>query len=183
MSNATRRLLEVAKREKSDKAPVLIVPVPTSWSVADLQVREAGRLQAKIKKLEIEAGEKIDKIKGDLQAAVKSLQKDFQLHVDSIEVFAGAHKEDFGTARSKKGQFGMVGWRKSTSIEIKKNTLERIKELFAGAKRKLCVIVKESVSKEALAKLTDEELASVGARRKEKDVFYVEPDLTEAAGY
>jgi len=40
------------------------------------------------------------------------------------------------------------------------------------------------VSKEALAKITDDKkLASVGARRREKDVFFVEPDITEAVKY
>jgi len=168
------------KREKSDSS--LLIPI-SNWAHADLQVHRVGTLQSQIEKLQIKAGEKIDKIKGELQAAVESLQKDIQLHVDSIEVFAGAHKEDFGTARSKKGQFGMVGWRKSSSIITKKNTLELVKEMLPPAKRKACIIIKESVSKEALAKLTDEELASVGARRKEKDVFFVEPDITEAVRY
>ena len=169
------------KREKSDSS--LLIPI-SNWAHADLQVHRVGTLQSQIEKLQIKAGEKIDKIKGELQAAVESLQKDIQLHVDSIEVFAGAHKEDFGTARSKKGQFGMVGWRKSSSIITKKNTLELVKEMLPPAKRKACIIIKESVSKEALGnQLTDEELASVGARRKEKDVFYVEPDLAEAVQY
>ena len=170
----------MAKREKSDKT--LLIPID-DWGHADQQVRRIGALQSQIESLEIAAGELIDKAKGDLQRQVKPLQEKINLHVASIEAFAETHKKDFDKIRSRKGQFGTVGWRKSTSIEIKKNTLDLIKELFAGAKRKLCVIVKESVSKEALAKLTDEELASVGARRKEKDVFYVEPDLTEAAGY
>ena len=170
------------KREKSDKALLILIP---NWAHADVQVQRVGALQSQIEKLEMKAGEKIDKVKEDLQAAVESLQRDIQLHVDSIEAFAGAHKEDFGAARSRKGQFGVVGWRKSTSISIKKDTtLERIKELFSKEDRKSCIIVKETVSKEALAKITDDKkLASVGARRREKDVFFVEPDITEAVKY
>jgi hypothetical protein len=39
------------------------------------------------------------------------------------------------------------------------------------------------VDKEALAKLTDEELASIKARRKTRDAFFVEPILIEAVNY
>jgi hypothetical protein len=39
------------------------------------------------------------------------------------------------------------------------------------------------VDKEALAKLTEEQLTSVGARRKVKDVFFVEPSSQEAVDY
>jgi len=168
------------RREKSDKA--VLIPIP-DWGHADLQVQRIGALQSQIELLEIEAGELIDKVKGDLQKQVKPLQEKINLHVASIEAFAEANKEEFDKVRSRKGQFGVVGWRKSTSIVTKKNTLDLIKELFNSAKRKLCVSVKETVSKEALAKLTDEELASVGARREEKDVFYVEPDITESVQY
>lgn len=168
------------KREKSDK--VVLVPIP-DWGHADLQVQRIGVLQSQIDLLEIAAGELIDKVKGDLQRQVKPLQEKIALHVASIEAFAEANKKEFSVARSRKMQFGTVGWRKSTSILTKKNTLDLIKELFNSAKRKLCVSVKETVSKESLAKLTDEELASVGARREEKDVFYVEPDIIEAVQY
>ena len=55
--------------------------------------------------------------------------------------------------------------------------------MFSKAKAAACIRVKESVDKEALAKLTDEQLADIGARRKEKDVFFVEPALPEAVDY
>jgi len=166
------------KREKSE----VLIPI-NDWGHADQQVRRIGVLQGQIEELGREAGEKIDEIKANLQAKVAPLQEKIDLHVASIQAFADSHKGEFGKARSRKGQFGVVGWRKSTSVSVKKNTLELIKKLFSGAKRKLCIIVKETVSKEALAKLTDEELASVGARRREKDVFFVEPDITEAVRY
>jgi len=170
------------RREKSDKA--VLIPIP-DWGHADLQVQRIGALQSQIEKLEIAAGELIDKVKGDLQKQVKPLQEKINLHVASIEAFAEANKGEFDKVkvRSRKGQFGTVGWRKSTSIVTKKNTLELIKEKLAGNERKMCIIIKEAISKEALAKLTDEELASVGARREEKDVFYVEPDITESVQY
>ena len=77
----------------------------------------------------------------------------------------------------------MLGWRFSTSVKPSKKTLELIKQVLSKTMQAACVITKESVSKDALAKLTDEQLASVKARRIEKDVFFVEPSSQKAAEY
>jgi len=168
----------MAKRVKSDK-PIL-KPVP-SWQHADEFVRRIGDLQSQIDKAESKSQERINKIKAELATKVKPLQDEIALCTRSLEVFAVKHDEDFGNAKSRKLDFGLIGWRKSTSIRIKKNTLELIKQVFGKAKAAIYIRVKESVDKEALAKLTDEELASVGARRKPKDVFFVETFDTKAA--
>jgi phage host-nuclease inhibitor protein Gam len=136
-----------------------------------------------IKQAEETAKDDINEIKAELAEKVKPLQEEIKLKVRSLEAFAALHKNDFGKKRSRKLNFGILGWRKSTSISIKKNTLELIKQVFTNAKQKMCIRVKESVDKEALAKLTEEQLASVGARRKEKDVFFVEPSSQEAVDY
>ena len=167
-------------RVKSNK-PVLI-PIP-DWEQADLRIRLIGDLQMQISQAEETAKDDINEIKAELAKKVKPLQEEIKLNVQSMEAFAALHKNDFGKKRSRKLSFGILGWRKSTFISIKKNTLEEIKFLFTRAKQKMCIRVKESVDKEALAKLTDEQLASVGARRKEKDVFFVEPSSQEAVDY
>ena len=170
----------MAKRIKSDK-PVLI-PI-SDWLRADDHVWQIGNLQTQIGQAEETAKDDINKVKAELAEKVKPLQEEIQLHVRSLEAFAATHKEDFKKQRSRKLSFGILGWRKSTSISIKKNTLEEIKFLFTRAKQAMCIRIKESVDKEALAKLTDEQLTSVGARRKEKDVFFVEPSFQEAVDY
>jgi len=170
----------MAKRIKSDR-PVLI-PVP-DWVHADNCIWRTGDLQTQIREAEETAKDDINKIKAKLAKKTKPLQEKIKLYVQSLEAFAATHKNDFGKQRSRKLSFGILGWRKSTSIPIKKNTLERIKQMFVKATQKMCIRVKESVDKEALAKLTDEQLASIGARRKEKDVFFVEPSSQEAVDY
>jgi phage host-nuclease inhibitor protein Gam len=170
----------MAKRIKSDK-PVLI-PV-LDWPFADEYIRQIGNLQMQIKQAEEAAKDDINEVKAELAKKVKPPQDKIKLYVRSLEAFAALHKKDFGKKRSRKLSFGILGWRKSHPISIKKNTLERIKQVFTKAKQKMYIRVKESVDKEALAKLTEEQLASVGARRKEKDVFFVEPSSQEAVDY
>ena len=167
------------KRVKSDKK----LPPIRDWAEADRYVRCIGEFQQNITTAEQKAKQQIDVIKSNLADEVAPCHAVIKATAESIEHFAESHKTDFGSQKSRKLNFGLVGWRKSTFIKIKKTTLSLIKELFTGAKAKMCIHTKETVNKEALAKLTDEQLASVSARREEKDVFFVEPDLTRAADY
>lgn len=169
----------MAKRVKSDK-PVLL-PVP-HWNHANEFVRRIGDLTLQIAAAEYKAKDDINEAKAELAKTVKPLQEKIKLYAQSLEAFAVINKNDFSGKRSKKLYFGTLGWRKSTAVNITKKTLELIKQVFSK-KAAAYIHFKESVDKDALAKLTDEQLASIGARRKEKDVFFVEPDLPEAVDY
>lgn len=166
------------KRIKSDTE---IIPIE-NWDKADGHIRRIGDLIQQIQKAEADAKESIDKIKAVLAEDVKPSQKEIKKLTRSIEAFAANHREDFGSARSRKLNFGLLGWRKSTSISIKKDiTLELIKQVFSRAKAKTFIRITESVNKETLANLKDEQLATVKAQRKVKDDFFVEPSIPEAA--
>lgn len=168
------------RRIKSDKLPLKKIP---DWLHADEYVRRVGALQMQRQELEATAQEQIDKVKDDLKKQVEGLDKKINLWVESLGAFAAERKSEFGALRSKKLDHGKIGWHKSTSINIKKTTLGLIKKIFSHRRQKQFILIKESVSKDALAKLKDEDLAKVGARREEKDVFFVEPDKIEAADY
>jgi len=166
-------------RVKSNK-PILSIK---SWIDADARVREIGDYQIKIRAAEQKAKEKIDRIKADLAAEVTGYQELIELTHRSIEAFAVNHQADFGDRRSRRLDFGVLGWRKSISIRVKKTTLDLIKEVFSKQKAKQFIRLRETVDKEALARLTDEQLVGIGARRVHKDVFFVEPDFPEAANH
>jgi phage host-nuclease inhibitor protein Gam len=166
-------------RIKAEKKALVNI---SDWSKADQLIHDLGVFEMTITAAEHEATDQINKIKADLEVKVRQLRAEQKNLVDSLEQFALFHTKDFGDARSRKLDFGMLGWRSSTAIEIAATTLERIKVYFTSAEQKACIRVgKESVDKEALAKLTDEKLAIVKARRKTKDAFFVEPLITEAA--
>jgi len=167
------------KRIKSDKP--LVIPVK-GWSEADEMVKRIGELQLEIASYEKQAADDINDAKTALAVAAKPLLEKIKLHTQSLEAFAVNHRSDFGKAQSKKLGFGSLGWRFSTAISVKKNTLELIQSVF-GRTYKKYVHIKETVNKEALKRLTDEKLAKVSARRKSKEAFFVEPDNPEAVDY
>ena len=168
------------KRVRSNKSPLLPI---YGWKHADQNVRRIGELQGRITYLEEEAKLKINKITKELADQVKPLQEKITLHFESLEAFATAHREELKKQKSRKLNFGVIGWRLSKSIKTKKNTLELIKQVFSKAIQTACIRIKESVDKDALAKLTDEQLADIKARWDEKDVFFVEPTSQKAADY
>lgn len=167
------------KRIKTDKP--LVIPIP-NWQEADAIVRRVGDLQLEIVSREQKAKDKIDKAKAELAESVQPILDKIRLHTQSLEAFAVNNRKDFGKNQSKKLNFGLLGWRKSTSISIKKTTLEFIQKIF-GRNYKKYIHTKELVNKEALKQLTDEQLASIAAQRKIKEAFFVEPELPEAVDY
>jgi len=171
----------MAQKKKRVKSDSKLIPVK-DWDHADRMVKEVGEHHAAIESLQIKAQEEIDKIKEDLKDAVEPIQEEAKTLASSLKAFCVTHKRQFIQARSKKLNFGKVGFHKSTSIRIKKDTtLELIKSVYSRRRAKQYILVSESVSKDALARLTDEQLAEVGARRIVKDDFFVEPNKTEAA--
>lgn len=163
---------------KKSKQPLLAVD---NWKTADKLVRKNGDLDIQIAEAQARCKRKIDVAKEELAKIIKPLNAEIDLNVRSLEAFAVNHQDDFGKNRSRKLNFGILGWRKSTSITIKKDTtLDLIKQVFSRAKAKPLICISESPDKNALAKLTDEQLASIKARRKVKDDFFVEPTVPEA---
>jgi len=168
------------KRVKSKKPA--IIPI-ADWAEADKLLRAMGQLDISNGKDEDSAKLRIDKIKASLAQTVNSRKVEIDQIQRSLEAFAANHQAEFKGQRSRKLAFGLIGWRKSSSVTITKDTLDLIKQIFSKVKAKTFIIIKETVSKDALAKLTDEQLASVGARRKNKDAFFAEPSIEQAADY
>lgn len=171
----------MGKRVKSAKPAIIAIK---DWGQADAMLREIGDNQLLIRESQANAKATIDECKADLASDVNPRLKLIDQLTRSLEAFAVSHKADFCKARSRKLNFGTVGWRQTTSIGItKKTTVELIREVLSLSRAAICIIRKETVSKDGLGKLTDEELAGLGARRKVKDDFFVEPDLPEAVDY
>ena len=168
-----------SNRVKSDNKLITV----TGWRHADELIRQMGDAQLSIQAQEAEAAAIINKTKEHLAAASKPHHEQIKTITLSLEAFATHSRHDFEGRKSKDLTFGTLGWRMSTSISVStKFTLELIKQVFKR-RAKQYIHVTEKPDKESLAKLKDEELATVKARRIVKDDFFVEPKLPEAVDY
>lgn len=155
----------------------------TGWLRADELLREMADAQLAIQAAESEAAETINDAKAFLADATKPHHEQIKTITLSLEAFATHSRHDFEGKKTKTLNFGTLGWRLSKSIRIKKDvTLELIKQVFKR-RAKQYIHIKETPDREAMAKLTDEQLAEVQARRDVKDGFFVEPKLPEAVDY
>lgn len=168
----------MAKRVKpKQSAPV------NNWQEADETIRSVGELQDEICQAQASAKARINAIKEALADEVKDRQALIDYYTRGLEQFAAEHSDEFRPAKSKQLNYGKLGWRKSTKVRIKKTTLELAKKILPARLRKKLIKVKETVSKDAVRELTEEQASAIEARVEEKDVFFVEPAAVEAADY
>jgi phage host-nuclease inhibitor protein Gam len=143
---------------------------------ANLVLKEIGLLERELEAIDGEAHKQIAEIKSG--AAKEGGQK--RKRILELSALLGAYAEYnrgdlFRDRKSVAVSFGVFGYRKSTSISVKKTTLELLKKLGMDK----YVRVKEEADKEAMAELDDEALTQVDAVRKVKDDFFCEADREE----
>ncbi len=140
---------------------------------ANMVLKEIGLLEGHIEKIDAEAHEAIAEIKATAAKAGERARKKIAELASMLGAYAQSEKgELFKDKKSIQLSFGVFGFRRSTSIRIKKDTVELLKKL----EHHECVRVKEEADKEAMANLDDDTLAQVDAVRKTKDDFFCEAD-------
>ncbi|MDR2785051.1 MAG: host-nuclease inhibitor Gam family protein [Treponema sp.] len=143
---------------------------------ANLTLKEIGLLERELETIDGDAHRQIAEIK---TAAVKEGEP-IRKRITDLSALLGAYAEYsraelFRDKKTVQVSFGVFGYRKSTSISVKKTTLELLRKLG----KTVFIRTKEEADKEAMAVLTDEELAMVDAVRKVKDDFFCEADKEE----
>jgi phage host-nuclease inhibitor protein Gam len=143
---------------------------------ANLTLKEIGLLERELETIDGDAHKQIAEIK---TAAVKAGEP-VRRRIADLSALLGAYAEYnraelFKDRKSVQVSFGIFGYRKSTSVSVKKTTLALLKKLGLGH----CVRTKEEPDKEAMAFLDDEILAQADAVRKVKDDFFCEADKEE----
>lgn len=143
-----------------------------NWDEVAIALKSIGECRMRIKKAEIALNTSIadmkesyaDRVKEDLETA-----EDLE---EQVKLFTNAHKSDFTDKKTKEFTYGKVGFRKSTEI-ITRN-VKAIIEACKQHKMTDCIKVSEKLDKEAMDKYTDEALVAVGARRADKDNYFME---------
>ena len=143
---------------------------------ANLVLKEIGILEKELEGIDAEAHRQIAEVKEAAAKKGQALRKRIADNSVLLKAYASYNHDDlFRDRKSVKLSFGVFGYRKSTSISVKKTTLELLKKL----KLTRCIRIKEEVDKEAMAELDDDTLTQVDSVRKIKDDFFCEADKEE----
>ncbi|MDR0512070.1 MAG: host-nuclease inhibitor Gam family protein, partial [Treponema sp.] len=133
-------------------------------------------LEKELEGIDADAHRQIAEIKEEAVKKGKNIRKRITDNSALLGAYAEYNRAElFKDKKSVQLSFGVFGYRKSTSISVKKTTLELLKKLNLTK----YIMVKEEPSKEAMSDLDDETLAQVDAVRKIKDDFFCEADKEE----
>lgn len=147
-----------------------------SLEEADLILKEIGLAEREIEAIDAGAQKKIAEIKEHTVKQGEGLRKKITELSSLLGAYAEYNKDDFfKDKKTVELTFGCFGYRKSTSIHVKKTTLDLLKKL--GMLQ--FIRVKEEPDKDKLAELKDEDLVQVDAVRKTKDDFFCEANREE----
>jgi phage host-nuclease inhibitor protein Gam len=143
---------------------------------ANSVLRELGLLEREIETIDAEAQKSIGELKAAAAKQGEPLRKKIAELSARLQAYAEYNKADlFKDRKSVDLTFGIFGYRKSTSISVKKTTVGLLEKL----KLTKYIRIEKQPDKEIMKEMDDESLAQVDAVRKVKDEFFCEPDREE----
>lgn len=148
-----------------------------AWDEVAIALKEIRDIEISVKQAETLMNQAISDIKQAYEDKVSDqLERKADLE-NQIELYTKAHINEFTDKKSKDFTFGKAGFRKTT--EITARNVVAIIEACKQRKMTDCIITKESLDKDMLAKYDDGALQTVGAKRKESEKYYMEVKLEE----
>jgi phage host-nuclease inhibitor protein Gam len=146
-----------------------------SWEEVDESVKRYGLLRLQREEFEAELHRKVTELRDGSAREVAPIAAEMETLERGIKEFSEAHRPDLEPAKSRVLNFGTVGFRLTSRLQIKSvaATLEALKAQGLVA----CIRVKEEPDKEALREYPDETLEKVGVRRVQDDTFFFEPNV------
>ena len=147
-------------------------------------IKEIGEVKRIIVEIENKMNDDIAILKAEAATEAASYRSRLEALENGVYAFADIKKEELFTdkQRSLKLDFGVIGYRRSSEIGLKKGftwktVLAKLKELaFKDAIR-----IKEEPDKDIMKSWPKERLALVGCENKEKDTFWYEVDEVRLA--
>lgn len=171
--------MTVTKRIKVNPQGVVI----SNLTEADAALSRLAELRRELAILEAGLNEAIDALKRSIALESAPYIEQVQMLETGLMVYANYYKAElFNEKRSRELDHGIIGWRLSSEIKPQPKwdwtmVLGRLKDL----KMDEGIRVKEDVNREALREWPEERLQIVGARRIQKDTFFLELKQEEIA--
>ena len=164
----------MAKREK----PKVVMAPIRDLSEADEALAEIAEIDRAIEAANHQLNEDIDSLKKETQAEIEPILQRKEILGAGLANFAELNKGDlFKDRKSRELGFGVIGFRKSTSLALLRKLCSTWKEVLGKLREygfRDAIRVKEEPDKEAMSEWPKERLELVGVQRVEKDEFFYE---------
>lgn len=157
-------------------------PVYKTWNDVDNALKEIAQAELDLLDIEGELNKQINGAKAAAAQEAKPLQDRIDVLGKDIKAFVDEHRDEL-EGKTKQLIFGKTGYRKSTKVIIPKakDKLAAIIKNLKARKMTDCIVVKETVNKEAIKKYSADDIARAGMVLKQEDVFWFETDKERLA--
>ncbi|MBN2895030.1 MAG: host-nuclease inhibitor Gam family protein [Campylobacterales bacterium] len=165
-------------KEKRSKPQTEIKKI-TSLGEADGVLHRIADLKAHMRKATADADIAVNAIKEELALTCKPMIEEIESLERSLGVYSEYNRgELFRDKKTIELQFGLFGYRQSTSVSVKKTTLELLqKHGFDEA-----IVIKPTVNKELMRSWTPKKLSLVDAMLVVEDKFWIETKENDLEG-
>lgn len=155
----------------------LEAPAIKTWDEANEVLAIIVAAENAIDTINIRLDENVAALKMDAEEEArphKELIKKYELQ---LKEFAQANKSELN-GKSKSMTFGKLGFRLSTKLVLPK-CLDNVIKALRKEQMDECIIVKESVNKDAMKQYSEEQILKCGGSLKKEDVFFYETNHDE----
>jgi phage host-nuclease inhibitor protein Gam len=132
-------------------------------------------------RLELRRDKKLLEVRKDFDEGINDLSDQIQTSVIRAEKFAAEHRDELLPSKKKSAEttFAFFGFRTGNPTLVllnRKWTWRKVIDAIRAMDWLQYLVVKTSVDKDALkAQLNNEQLAAIGTRIEQKEVFFVDP--------
>ena len=155
----------------------------STWDEVDQTLNEIAVRKTQVTEKQNKMDKEILDAQEKYQSSIDLLNADILGFETNIELFAASKKDEFDDSRSKKLDYGLVGFRKGNGklATLKGFTWDACKNLVKASKKVASKFIqtKEDLNKNAIkaANLKPAQLAKFGMQITQADEFYYEVDL------
>ena len=152
-------------------------PQLKSWDEVDLALAELAELERGKESIEAVMQETIAAAKLQAKTDAEPVLERMELLAHQIEGYAGAHRTDLGTGKTKVLVFGQVGWRKSTKVVVPRDAdklADIIRQLRERGWDDCVTVTQPKINKDALRAHPLEDIAKLGVSVQVDDNFWIE---------
>lgn len=157
-----------------------------TWEEAGSALLNYGQLAITLADIECAYMQRSAEIKAEHEARVTAIEVEQTFILTQIEAFAEEHKDEIVVdgAKSRKLRWGVIGWRASHALKrAKKKTIEYVVKQLKALKLGHCIVSKETYDKEAVKRLSAEQIKAVGCYIDDRENFFADPDLVTIGDY
>ena len=150
-----------------------------NWEDADQAIRRMGEISIALTDAGGELTLKVNKLKENAKQSVAGLESERKYLEEQVTHFCESQKAEFARKRSKTLNFGLIGFRVTTSVSIPRDK-SKLADLIAALKHlrlESCIDTKEQINRDLISALDELSIAKLGLKKTVKDSFRIQPNL------